>query len=219
MARRTCTLSKGGAWLFIQTVVGLGLFYAVTLGLTAAWFGGLTDNLRSRLIDTKMAIPTLLLMLLVSSMLGPGLLNVILVLSLFGIQEARIIRGPALSIKENVYVDAARAQGSTSWRIITRRFLPNVFAPIIILATLRFGAVILLESTLSFLGYGILPPFQSWGRMLSQESRYNTAQAPWLAIAPGIALTMAVWGFNVLGDALRDLLDPRLRGTRAGGFH
>ena len=93
-----------------------------------------------------------------------------------------------------------------------------MFAPVIILATLRFGAVILLESTLCFLGYGIPPPFPSWGRMLSQESRYYMVQAPWLAIAPGIALTMPVWGFNVFGDALRDLLDPRLRGTRGGGY-
>jgi peptide/nickel transport system permease protein len=198
--------------------VGLGIFYALSLGLMTAWFGGTVDLLVSRLIDAEMSIPFLLLMLVISSIVGPGILNIILVLSLFGITESRIVRGMALSIKENAYIDAARALGAGSWRIVTRHLLPNVFAPVVILATLRFGTVILAESSLSFLGYGIPPPFPSWGRMLGTESRLYLLQAPWLAIFPGVALTLAVWGFNVFGDAIRDLLDPRLRGSGSGRY-
>ncbi len=196
--------------------VSLGLVYAVVLGIPAAWFGGLTDTLISRFVDAKMTIPTLLLLLLIASILGPGLGNIILVLSLAGIIEARIVRGQALSIKQNVYVEGATAIGASKTRTMTHHILPNIFAPLIILATLRFGSIIISEATLSFLGYGVPPPFPSWGRMLSQESRLLMQQAPWLAIAPGVALTLTVWGFNVFGDALRDLLDPRLRGTGKG---
>ena len=196
--------------------VSLGLVYAVVLGIPAAWFGGFTDTLISRFVDAKMTIPTLLLLLLVASILGPGLGNIILVLSLAGIIEARIVRGQALSIKQNVYVEGATAIGASKTRTMTHHILPNIFAPLIILATLRFGSIIISEATLSFLGYGVPPPFPSWGRMLSQESRLLMQQAPWLAIVPGVALTLTVWGFNVFGDALRDLLDPRLRGTGKG---
>ena len=195
--------------------VGLGIAYALVLGLISAWFGGIADTVIGRIVDAQMSIPFFLLLLVISSILGPGLLNIILVLSLFGIREARIVRGQALTIKEHTFVDAARSIGADSWRIVTRYLLPNVFAPTIILATLRFGTVILAEASLSFLGYGVPPPFPSWGRMLGLESRLYLLQAPWLAIAPGIVLTVAVWGFNVFGDALRDLLDPRLRGGGA----
>jgi peptide/nickel transport system permease protein len=195
--------------------VGLGVVYALALGLASAWFGGIVDTVIGRIIDTKMAIPYFLLMLVISAILGPGIMNIILVLSLWGISEARVVRSQALSIKENVYVDAARALGGGSWHIIRRHLLPNVMAPVIILATLRFGTVILAEASLSFLGYGIPPPYPSWGRMLGQESRLFLFEAPWLAIFPGVALTTVVWGFNIFGDAMRDLLDPRLRGTGA----
>jgi peptide/nickel transport system permease protein len=195
--------------------VGLGVAYALVLGLASAWFGGAVDTVIGRIIDVKMAIPYFLLMLVVSAILGPGLLNIILVLSLWGISEARVVRSQALTVKENVYVDAARVLGCGSWHMVRRHLLPNVMAPVIILASLRFGTVILAEASLSFLGYGIPPPYPSWGRMLGQESRLFLFEGPWLAIFPGLALSMAVWGFNILGDAMRDLLDPRLRGTGA----
>jgi peptide/nickel transport system permease protein len=198
--------------------VGLGITYAVVVGLASAWFGGAVDLLLSRIVDAFMAIPGLVFLLVISTILGPGILNVILVLSLAGIRESRVVRGAALSAKQNIYVEAARVTGAGPWRVITRHLLPNVMAPIIILATLRFGTVILIEAALSFLGYGVPPPFPSWGRMLGQEYLSYLVPAPWLGIAPGVALTVTVWGFNTLGDAIRDLLDPRLRGAGAGRF-
>jgi peptide/nickel transport system permease protein len=198
--------------------VALGVVFALVLGLASAWFGGLADIVISRIIDVRLAIPYFLLLLVISSILGPGLLNIIAVLSIWGIGEARIVRGQALSVKANVYIDAARALGCSTWGIVTRHFLPNVLAPVIILATLRFGTVILAEASLSFLGYGVPPPFPSWGRMLGEESRNYLYEGPWLAIFPGVALTAAVWGFNIFGDAIRDLLDPRLRGTAGSRF-
>ena len=199
--------------------VALGVIYALVLGLLAAWFGGAVDTIISRFVDAKLAIPTLLLLLVVAAVLGPGLLNIILVLSLFGMNEARIVRGHALSVKNGMYIEASEAIGCSSWRIVTRHLLPNVMPLVVILGTLRFGTVILAEATLSFLGYGIPPPFPSWGGMLGTESRFYLQQAPWLALAPGLALMLVVWGFNMLGDALRDLLDPRLRGTGQARFH
>ncbi|MBI2917568.1 MAG: ABC transporter permease [Chloroflexi bacterium] len=198
--------------------VSLGTIYEVLIGLPSAYFGGKLDAIVQRFVDAFMAFPALLIMLVVSSILGPGLLNIIVVLSIFGVSSSRVIRGAALAVKENVYVEAAKALGCSHLRIMLRYILPNVMAPIIIVATLRFGQVILTESTLSFLGYGIPPPFPSWGRMLSEESRLYMYRAPWLAIWPGVALTSAVWGFNVFGDAIRDLLDPRMRGGGAGRF-
>jgi peptide/nickel transport system permease protein len=194
--------------------VTIGMLYAVTLGLLAAWFGGWVDMVISRLVDTKMVLPSLLLMLVISAMLGPGLLNMVIVLSLFGVNESRIVRAQALAVKENLYIEAARALGSPVSRIIIRDVLPNVMVPILIVATLRFGTVIISEASLSFLGFGIPAPYPSWGRMLGDESLNYMVRAPWLVLAPGIALTLTVWGFNVLGDALRDLLDPRLRNDR-----
>jgi peptide/nickel transport system permease protein len=194
--------------------VTIGMLYAITLGLLAAWFGGWVDMVISRLVDTKMVLPSLLLMLVISAMLGPGLTNMVIVLSLFGVNESRIVRAQALAVKENLYIEAARALGSPVHRIIIRDVLPNVMVPILIVATLRFGTVIISEASLSFLGFGIPAPYPSWGRMLGDESLNYMVRAPWLVLAPGIALTLTVWGFNVLGDALRDLLDPRLRNDR-----
>ena len=198
--------------------VALGVVYALVLGLLAAWFGGAVDALISRFVDAKLAIPTLLLLLVVAAVLGPGLVNIILVLSLFGVNEARIVRGHVLSLKNSMFIEASQAIGCSSWRIVLRHLLPNVLPLVVILGTLRFGTVILAEATLSFLGYGIPPPFPTWGGMLGGESRFYLQQAPWLAVSPGIALMLAVWGFNMFGDALRDLLDPRLRGTGQARF-
>jgi len=192
--------------------VTIGVIYALTIGLLTAWFGGALDLLVNRLIDAWMSVPFFLLILVLSSILGPSLLNVILVLSLFGITESRVVRGQALSVKQHLYIDAARATGARVGHILLFHMLPNILAPVIILATLRAGTVILAEASLSFLGYGIPPPFPSWGRMLGADSRLYLLQAPWLAIFPGLVLTLTVWGFNIFGDAIRDLLDPRLRG-------
>ncbi len=207
-----------GARLSIVIAMGsvaLGTLFSSVTGITSGYFGGKFDTLVQRFVDAWMSFPPLLLLLFMMSILGPGRLNVILVLGLVAIRESRVLRGSVLSIKENVYVEGARAVGCSSLRILLFHIMPNVLVPIIILASLRLGAVILIEAALSFLGYGVPPPFPSWGRMLSTESRIYMVQAPWLAIWPGVFLSAAVFGWNVLGDALRDLLDPRMRG--AGG--
>jgi peptide/nickel transport system permease protein len=149
------------------------------------------------------------------AVLGPGLLNVILALGVVSAaRSSRTIRSAALVIKENQFVEAARAVGASHLRIILRYILPNIMAPIIIIATISLGVAILAESTLSFLGLGVPPPYPSWGEMLSGSGRSYMHKAPWMATWPGVAISLAVFGFNMLGDALRDLLDPRLRGGR-----
>jgi peptide/nickel transport system permease protein len=147
------------------------------------------------------------------SLAGAGLVQVILTLGIgWGIGGSRIVRSAVIGIKENMYMQAAEAVGSSRLRTIVRHVLPNVAAPIIVLFTLNTGGAILTEATLSFLGFGVPPPAPSWGGMLSVEGRNYMLQAPWMALWPGIALTLTVFGINVLGDALRDILDPRLRG-------
>ena len=168
-----------------------------------------------RVVDAWESIPNLLLLLTIISLVGPGLFNVLAVLGLsFGIQNSRIIRGAALSVKENAYIEAAQAFGGTSLRIMLAHILPNVAAIIIVVATIGLGNLILVEATLSLLGFGVPPPYPTWGGMLSLQGLSYMYQAPWLAIWPGVALSAAVFGFNMFGDALRDLLDPRLRGSR-----
>jgi len=148
------------------------------------------------------------------AVLGPGLVNVILSLALLlSATNSRVIRGATLAAMQHTYVEAARAIGCGHTRIILRHLLPNVTATIIILATIGLGAVILAESALSFLGFGVPPPHPSWGGMLSGSGRTYMFRAPWMAIWPGVAISLAVFGFNMLGDALRDVLDPRLRGS------
>jgi peptide/nickel transport system permease protein len=147
------------------------------------------------------------------AVLGPGLLNLILALGVLGAAAAsRVIRGTTISVMQNTYVEAARALGAGHLRIMLRYLLPNVAATIIILATIGLGGAILAESALSFLGFGVPPPYPSWGAMLSGSGRSFMYRAPWMAIWPGAAISLAVFGFNMLGDALRDVLDPRLRG-------
>ena len=147
------------------------------------------------------------------SLLGPSITTIILILSLSGISSSRVVRSAVLSIKEAAYVEAAQAMGSTTPRLLLRHIVPNTFAPVIILATIDFGRIILAEATLSFLGYGIPPPFPTWGQMLSGESLAHFYDGPWTMVWPGAVLTLAVFGSNVFGDALRDILDPRLRGA------
>jgi peptide/nickel transport system permease protein len=195
--------------------VTLSILLATILGVTSGYFGGKFDVLVQRLVDAAQSFPTLVILLSIMAVLGPGLLNVILVLGIVpSANRSRVIRSATLAAKENQYVEAAQAVGASHLRIILCYILPNVMAPIIIVATNALGAVILVEATLSFLGFGVPPPYPSWGEMLSGSGRSYMYKAPWMAIWPGVAISLAVFGFNMLGDALRDLLDPRLRGSQ-----
>jgi peptide/nickel transport system permease protein len=191
----------------------LSIVISVVIGVVSGYFGGRIDMYTQRIVDGWMCFPDLILLIVAVSVLGPGTWQVILILGLlFGIAGSRIVRSAVLSAKENVYVHAAQSMGASTLRILLRHILPNIMAPVIVLYTTRLAAVILAESGLSFLGLGIPPPAPSWGGMLSLDGRSYMFQAPWLAIVPGIALTLAVFGINMFGDALRDLLDPRMRG-------
>ncbi len=205
-----------GAQLSVIVAVSattLSIIISVFLGLTTGFFGGRFDMIVQRFVDAWMSFPDLIILIVAVSVLGPGIWQVVFVLGLlYGIAGSRIIRGAVISVRENVYVQATQSIGTPTWRVLMKHILPNVMAPIIVLFTTRLAAVILAESGLSFLGLGIPPPAPSWGGMLSLEGRSYMFQAPWLAIIPGVAITVVVYGINVFGDALRDLLDPRLRG-------
>jgi len=193
--------------------IAIGTLVAAAVGISSAYVGGTYDIVVQRIVDAWMSFPYLVIILSLMAVLGPGLLNLILTLSLLiAAGGARVIRGAALSVMQNPYLEAARAMGSGHLRIVLRYVLPNVMATIMILATIGLGGVILAESSLSFLGFGVPPPYPSWGAMLSGSGRSYMYRAPWMAIWPGLAISLAVFGFNMLGDALRDVLDPRLRG-------
>jgi peptide/nickel transport system permease protein len=194
--------------------IALATLLATALGVSSGYFGGVYDLVVQRVVDAWMSFPYLVIILSVMAVLGPGLLNVILSLSVIvTATSSRVIRGATLAVSQYAYVEAARAMGCGHARILLRHVLPNVTATIIILATIGLGAVILAESALSFLGFGVPPPYPSWGAMLSGSGRTYMLRAPWMAVWPGVAISLAVFGFNMLGDALRDVLDPRLRGT------
>jgi peptide/nickel transport system permease protein len=193
--------------------IGLGTLLAMLIGVSSAYFGGAYDLALQRVVDAWLSFPYLVIILSVMAVLGPGMLNVILALSVIvAANSSRVIRGATLSVMSNAYVEAARATGCGHLRIIVRHIVPNVMATVIILATIGLGAIILAESALSFLGFGVPPPYPSWGAMLSGSGRTYMFRAPWMAVWPGLAISLAVFGFNMLGDALRDELDPRLRG-------
>ncbi|MBW2363789.1 MAG: ABC transporter permease [Deltaproteobacteria bacterium] len=195
--------------------VGISVLFATIIGVLSAFVGGVFDTIVQRIIDTWMSFPWLILMLTIMAILGPGMANVIFALALAGFAGgSRVIRGAVMAIRESEYVLAARATGCKKWVVIVFHILPNITAPIMVLSTLGLGNVILVEATLSFLGLGVPPPAPSWGRALSGDGLNYMLQAPWLAIFPGVAISIAVFGFNMLGDALRDLLDPKLTGGR-----
>jgi len=194
--------------------IGLAVVFATAIGVSSAYFCGAWDLLVQRLVDAWLSFPYLIIILSVMAVLGPGLGNVVISLAvLIAATNSRVIRGATLGAMQHTYVEAARAMGCGHTRIIVRHLLPNITATVIILATIGLGAVILAESALSFLGFGVPPPHPSWGGMLSGSGRTYMFRAPWMAVWPGVAISLAVFGFNMLGDALRDVLDPRLRGS------
>ena len=193
--------------------VGLAVFLATAVGVSSGYFGGAYDLVVQRVVDAWLSFPYLVIVLSVMAVLGPGLLNVVLSLAvLIAAVNSRVIRGATIAVAQSTYVEAARALGCGHARIILWHILPNVAATVIILATIGLGTAILAESALSFLGFGVPPPYPAWGAMLSGSGRTYMFRAPWMAIWPGVAISLAVFGFNMLGDALRDILDPRLRG-------
>ena len=186
------------------------LAIGVTLGLLAGFFGGRVDQLIMRLTEVVFAFPGLLFAIAIMAVIGPSLYNVFLALGLVSWTSlSRVVRGQVLSLKEQEYVEAARAVGASNARIIARHILPNTLATVTVLVTLGIGGAILAEAGLSFLGLGAQPPEPSWGSMLSAGRDY-LLQAPWLSLYPGLAIFLTVMGFNLLGDGIRDLLDPRM---------
>jgi ABC-type dipeptide/oligopeptide/nickel transport system permease subunit len=195
----------------ISSVV-LSLVIGVFLGMVSGYFEGRVDMIIQRIMDAALAFPGIVFALAVLAALGPGLVNVSIAIAFTMIpRNNRIVRGSVLSEKQSLYVEAARVSGCGGNSVMWRHILPNVTAPIIIIAATELGTAVLLEATLSFLGVGVPPPQPSWGGMLSGAHRTYMLIAPWMAIFPGIAISLAVLGWNLLGDVLRDIWDPRLR--------
>ena len=191
----------------------LTVVVAVLIGGTTGFIGGRLDLVTQRFVDAWMAFPGLLLLLTIMSIAGRGMLQIIIVLGVSGgIPASRVVRGAVLGVKENAYFQAAQAIGSSRRRSLLRHVLPNIAAPIIIIFSINVGGVIMSEAALSFLGFGLPPDIPSWGGMLSREGRQYMEIAPHLALWPGLCLTVVVYSLNMFGDAVRDLLDPRLRG-------
>ena len=205
-----------GARISLAVGIGstaLGSSIGVMIGLTSGYLSGWVDLLFQRLIDILQALPLLVLALVMSAALGPSLPNVIIAIAIPLIPSvARVIRANTLALRELPFVEAAKSIGMSETRIAVRHVLPNTLAPLIVLATAQLGSAILTEASLSFLGLGIPEPYPSWGRMLSESAAEYVRTAPWLVIFPGIAISLAVFGTNLFGDALRDILDPRQRG-------
>jgi|1186.fasta_scaffold61980_2 peptide/nickel transport system permease protein len=204
-----------GARISLAVGIGstlLGCIFGAAIGLSSGYLGGWVDLLAQRVIDILQALPLLVLALVMAAALGPSLRNTIIAIAIPLIPSvARVIRSNTLALRELPFVEAARAIGMSEFRIAVRHVLPNTLAPVIVLATAQLGAAILTEASLSFLGLGIPEPYPSWGRMLSESAAEYVRTAPWLVIFPGAAISLTVFGTNLLGDALRDILDPRQR--------
>lgn len=195
--------------------VFVGTGSAVAIGVTSAYFGGRYDLFVQRVVDAMMAMPWLIVAMSVLSLAGSGSLNLVLVVGLLmAFNFSRVMRSATLVVRQQAYIEACRSVGCSTPRLILRHVLPNVFPTAIVLATVGLGSAILTEAALSFLGFGVAPPEPSLGQMLGVDGRRWMLLAPWLAIFPGVALSLAVFGFNMFGDGLRDLLDPRLRNSR-----
>lgn len=196
------------------SAVAFGVSAGVVIGLVSGFVGGVVDYALQRIVDAIMAIPGLILLLAIVSVLEPSMVNLVIALCIFvAPRTVRVVRGEVLVARELDYVEAARSIGASTTRIMFRHVVPNVMAPILIIASVTVGQAILIEASLSFLGLGIPPPEPTWGNMLSGQNRQYMNDAPWLLLAPGAAITLTVLAFNMLGDALRDILDPRMRGT------
>ena len=202
----------------VSLVIGLSatavsLLFALVIGGLSGYIGGTMDLIVQRFVDAWVAFPGLLILITAMSMLGNGQLQIIIVVGItFGIGGSRIVRSTVIGLKENTYLEAARAIGTPLPRILLRHILPNILPQLIVIYTLTLGGVILTEAALSFLGFGLPPDRASWGGMLSNEGRQYMEKAPHLALWPGLSLVIVVFGVNLFGDALRDLLDPHLRG-------
>jgi peptide/nickel transport system permease protein len=191
---------------------GLGCAGGVALGLASGYIGGVFDLLMQRVSEVLQALPLLVMALVITAALGPSLINTIIAIAIPAVPGVqRVIRSNTLTLRETAFVESARAVGMTEWRIAILHVLPNTVAPLIVLGTALLGSTILTEAALSFLGLGVPEPYPSWGRMLSENATEYMAQAPWLVIFPGLAISFVVFGTNLLGDAVRDILDPRLR--------
>jgi peptide/nickel transport system permease protein len=189
-----------------------GCTLGALLGVFSAYWGGKVDLLLERLMDILLAFPQLILALAIASILGPAVQNVVVAISIPVVPRvARVVRATALSVKENVYVEAVQALGASRRRIILQHIIPNIMAPYLIMLTAQLGAAILAEAALSYLGLGAAEPTPSWGLMLSGSALSYAEKAPWIALFPGIAISLGVFGFNLFGDSLRDALDPKLR--------
>jgi len=204
-----------GARISLAVGVGataLGGIIGIVVGLASGFIGGWVDLALQRLMDIMQALPLLVMAIIMAASLGPSLRNTIIAIAIPLVPSvARVVRSATLSLREQPFIEAARAVGMGEFRIAIRHLLPNTLAPLIVLATAQLGSAILVEASLSFLGLGVPEPHPSWGRMLSESAAEYVRTAPWLVIWPGVAISLTVFGTNLLGDALRDLLDPRQR--------
>ena len=194
--------------------VGISVGFGVPMGMVSAYAGKWVDFSLQRIVDAMFAFPTIILALAIVAVLGKGIVQVTIAVGIVSIPRvARVARASTLGVMAQPYLEAATSMGASMPRIIIRHILPNILAPLIVLATAGFGTAILVEASLSFLGVGTPPPQPSWGTMLSGSAQQYVRTAPYLAIFPGVAISLAVFGFNLLGDSLRDIFDPRLRGS------
>ncbi len=197
--------------------VSIYIFIGTFVGAVAGYYGGLVDSILMRLVDILLCIPTFFLILMVIAFVGPSIVNIMVIIGFTSWTDvARLVRGEVLSLKEREFIQAARVIGMKDSRIILRHLLPNALGPVLVVATLGIGGAILIESSLSFLGLGVQPPTPSWGNML-EEGRDHLTDAWWLITFPGLAIFFTVLGYNLLGEGLRDYMDPRLRGSGRNG--